>query len=380
MMSCTALMRPLRLQHLLPRHTLSAVVATAIAASQLLVQPVLAASNDKPVPSAGVLISQQQHARWVTAFNGWRSAKRTWPGETDTEAELRHDTRLLILPTPTPVLSRQRWLDGRAFVLSSGLIALLDEMLLAEAVSDALGSVVTPSLKPHATCFDAYGQRVLVVLNLNRDTRNLRPPEPLSVWPRLTKLVEVGKAHTIGEAYATEEARTGREDKKDRRTAKTGDDVTGGPCKTVTSALLLSGATQAQVADSADTLALWLFTQQNLQLARLPSVDPPKTDESASAAKPCIPTSTSSSKTAQAVPEGGKALQKNQELAATVASTVQARASVACPPAAVTSQSSLDERVRIAVSSTGRRETKTTEWLRKNMWLFDAGSSPIIKP
>lgn len=333
------------------------------AAAALLASPAYPAPDDKPAPPASVLASQQQHARWVAAFNAWRGAASTWSGETEEEAKLRGETRLLLLPTPRPVLARQRWLEGRAIVVSSGLIALLDEMLLAEAVS---GPARPAGVPPRGDCFTAYGTRVLQSVSLNRDAQAIRSSEPLSAWPRFSTLVEAGAARAIGELYQTENAAKARKEAREKvvKDALTNKkpvppevDETGGPCKAVTSAQLRSGATRARIAEDADALALWLFTQQHLQLARLPSLTrakaPDPVAEAASAAK-----AAKTDKTDKASPPA----------------TDARKAALPAPTA-----SSPIQRARQAVCATGRpREPRTAEWLGRYMQMFDAGSRPSI--
>lgn len=340
--------------HISPAHYrhCRAFIATA---TLLLAQPAISAPDDKPALPASVSASQQQHARWVAAFNGWRDAKRTWPQETAAEAEMRRETRLLIQPTPVPQLSRQRRLDGRALVISSGLIALLDDLLLAET---AYGE----------KCLKAYGNRVLIAVNGNRQALNARASEPLAAWPRLSTLVEAGKADRISQQHDPDK----RQDQ-----AK--------PCQSVMPALLRSSDLHTRVADGADALALWLFTQQNLQLARLPPLETPTPE---GAAAPCPPAPDPAAKADKAQPT-------KHEWVAQQPSTVQVRVQVqlqvqvepsatACKPAdAVGGPENLlkmlNERARKALTSTGRRELRTVAWLQNHMPLFDVGSSPPAK-
>jgi len=271
--------------------------------------------------------SQKQHTRWIASFNCWRGAKHTWNDETQDEVDLRKDTRLLILASQTPLLKRQRHLDGRTMVISSGLIVLLDELLLAEAVSDPLlpSSSSAPGAQARRPdCFDAFATHVLEVAGRNRDAT---PHEPLTAWPRLTTSVEAGSA------------------------AKFGANADDGPCKTVTAARLRSPVTQARIAESADALALWLLTYQNLQLARLPALDPAK------ATKPCQPI-----------------------IACLPAASSPVAPAASASAAASYVESPLDERSRLAVRSTGRREPRTARWLLEHMPVFDAGSSPSLTP
>lgn len=355
--------------------------ATLCLAAALLASPAHPAPDNKPAPPASVLASQQQHARWVAAFNAWRGAASTWSGETVEQARLRAETRLLLLPTPRPVLARQRWLGGRAVVVSSGLIALLEEMLLAEAVSGM------PGPGSPGDCFTAYGARVLQTVNLNREAQAAQSQEPLSAWPRFSTLVEAGKARTIGERYETgKEAKARLEKRKKALEAarKNGQpappevDETGGPCKAVTPALLRSGATLARIAENADALALWLFTQQNLELARLPSLARARTPDAAADAASAAKGGTSKNPRAAdtAAPRQPAASEPRDACAALPGAAAPSGPQAARPASSASSSVQL---ARQAVCATGRlREPRTAEWLGRYLLMLDAGSSPPI--
>lgn len=342
-----------------------------VAVAALLPPSARAAPEVKPVVPAGVRVSQQQHERWASAFAAWRSAESTWRGESVDESKLRAKTRLLILPSATPLLSRQRGLDGSAIVLSSGLMTLLDEMLLAEAVSVQLDSNGPTGAKPQLDCFDTYGQRVLTVVSLNRVTPSSRSPEVLSAWPRFSTIVEAGQARTIGETYETKEAADARRTEliEAAKKAKTRPppeiDKMGGPCKAVTPAMLHRSDTQARLAESADALALWLFTQQHLQLARLPSL--------------ARPASSPADKDMQKGDDGAGGPQQDE--CAAPASAAASASAVVSQPRAPSSALTAGQRARQAVCASGRQGLpRTADWLNKYMMYFDAGIRPVIKP
>lgn len=340
----------------LRRLRFTAIGAALVATLSL---PAHADREANPALPAGVAASQQQLVRWIAAFNAWRNIPWTWNGETDSEAKERHETRLFILPKSQPLLSRRRGLDGRAIVVSTGLLLLLDELLLAEAVSD-IASTTGPSpattLGPPDGCFKAYVERALMAIDRDAESRSVWAPEALGAWPRFSALVEAGKAGRLGRAAG---------------------ERSDGPCAAVTPALLRSAGTRTHVAGSGDALALWLFTQQSLQLSRLPAVSPPTRDDKAS-----TPTCTDA-----AVPgdKAGKAMRKkDQELVATVAANVRVQVQlqvevatkVACAPSPPVDTASPDERASQAVAATGPRTTRTLAWLRRHLPLFDAGSNP----
>jgi len=206
-----------------------------------LVSPVAAAPATRAtqaqmtVPPGSVLASQRLHDRWISGFNGWRGAKWTWPGETAREAELRSQTRLLISPSSTPLISAERRVDGNAIVISSGLIAVVEELLLAETV----GIKGEPS-----GCFGIYSGDTLKYIKSNRSALSRVPAGVLQAWPRLTTLVQAEKARD--------------------------------ECAGLTPAALRSASTSVQVAAATDALVMWLLTWQNLRLASLPDLHPPR--------------------------------------------------------------------------------------------------------
>lgn len=316
-----------------------------LALTVLLVQPAGAVQQDKLALPPAVSSSQKQVARWTAAYVGWRGATWTWPGETEREASLRRDTRLLVVPTPAPILNTQRRLDGRAVVISVGLIALLDELLLAEIVSGLDQPAASPLAQAPEACFDHYARELLVVTDRNRGAMKAKPPEPLQAWPRLTALVDAGRAE--------------------------------GACKSLTSAMLRSASTQQALAASTDALALWVLTRQNLLLAALPRIEPPSWSPGLAAAGSAgLGASGPANLQQKAAPDAPKAPQSESAIE---------HAPVACLPedgASASGAQDAGHRARLAVCVTGRPDLRTAQWLFHHVSFFggdstrQAGSAP----
>lgn len=351
----------------------------------MLAQPAIAAPAEKPkLPDAAVAM-QQQHARWVAAFNGWRNADWTWRGEKEDEAAARRSTTLLILPTPTPVLSRQRRLDGRSIVISSGLIALMEELLLAEAVYDKwFGRPV--GRDPSDECFRSYANIVRDAVETNLVAPLDQPSNAVRAWPRFAAVVENRKRAEFSGTGAVRSV----------------DDPRSG-CESVTLPMLRTTAMRRQVEESVDSLALWLFTRQNLELSRLPPIVPSKRAEvpakagsdpvspvpAATVAKGVHVARVVTEKKADIVSAGSSAPPAPNEQAEITCASVGG-APPATPllpravselPIAASAPKVLDvkERVRLAVCSSGRSHLRTADWLLEKSWLFDRGSSPPAK-
>lgn len=325
----------------------------------LSVAPTAAGPATAVTSPAEVTASQRQLARWVAAFNGWRAAKHTWSGESGDEAELRRETRLLILPTTTPLLSGQRRLDGRAIVLSAGLVAVLDELLLAELLAGG---------PPGRDCFAAYGNRVLVVLSTNRDAVGRNPPGSVQAWPRLSTWIARREGDPVIYAPA-DPARTGPP-----AIASHSDEAVP-PCRSITRAQLHSSQTQAMLAESTDGLAQWLFTHQSLQLAALPSLHPSKQGAVTSAAA------------AECQDRPGAAFQQvaaAKSMSPPVPIHVQVQLAIPtvapcgthAPSAVPTGVPNTAERSREAVTSSGRRMLQTTDWLHRHLWILTPPGLP----
>lgn len=328
----------------LRRRALRGGVALLLAQSGV----VLADANDKPPPPEQVSLAQQQYVRLTAAFAIWRTGDLASPSETPREASIRKAVRLRVVPTPTPLLATQRRLDGHAIVASLGLVALLDELLLAEATSQG--------------CFDTYAGEVVGVLDANRraaqayaealnkatqavagqegqanvdKTPPVRalPATPFNAWPRFGD--RIGKVRTA--------------------------------CANVKPAALHSTATRASVANSFDSLALWLLTHQTAVLAQDPAIETP-------APKPALPAaSVPASKPASAGPptSPGPSRAKAaclQEIAAAAEAASAAWAASRTIPA-----SDPPRRADLALCTTERSNgLRTLAWLRENLPLLSA--------
>lgn len=172
--------------------------------------------------------SQRLQQRFAAAVEGWRKAVVKHPDIKPHEALVR-ELRVVIAPTPLPLLRVQRRLDGSTLVVSAGLLMLVDELLRAEAVS----ALVADS----AGCLSSYEDRVMAVVQHNREHAG-SPPRPLQAWPRLTSLVESGEAPEA--------------------------------CSALTPGDLRSPAVKARVEADADAAAMWFLTRQAWLLIELP--------------------------------------------------------------------------------------------------------------
>ena len=202
-------------------------LAGAFAAMLLATATPVATAADVP-PAVQAARSQQQ--RWIAAFNGWRTAPRDAArAEPEADAERRREMRLLLLPTATPLLGVQRRLDGSAILVSAGLVAVVEELLLAEAVTGTTSA-----------CFDRYAAQVATRVALNRSALAQHPAPPLRASPRFADMVDGSKP--------------------------------GRPCAGL---VLRSAAATARAAAAADALLGWLFTWQHRRLLAGASAPPP---------------------------------------------------------------------------------------------------------
>lgn len=172
--------------------------------------------------------SQRLQQRLAAAVEGWRKAVVKHPDIKPHEA-LVQELRVVVAPTPLPLLRVQRRLDGSTLVVSAGLLMLLEELLRAEAAS----ALVADS----AGCLSSYEDRVMAVVQHNRE-RAGPASRPLQAWPRLASLVESGQAPEA--------------------------------CKALTPADLRSPALKARVQTDADAATMWFLTRQAWLLIELP--------------------------------------------------------------------------------------------------------------
>ena len=201
-----------------------------------------------PPPPEQVTLAHKQYERLTSVFGLWQSSASASPSETAREAAIRKASRLLILPTPTPLLGTQRRFDGFDIVVSLGLVALLDELLLAEST--------VPS------CFDAFAAEVTSVLDSNRKSAQ-------AYADALTKTTEsVPQAKGQGKSggspsHAQPASPVHAWPRCSDRIGKTG--TAWGQVKP---AVLQSVSTRAWVSGNTDSVALWLLTHQVAVLAQ----------------------------------------------------------------------------------------------------------------
>lgn len=209
----------------LSRGRLAAAPVVAVLAS-LAMAGAMAADSAMSLPPRSD--SQRLQQRFASAVEGWRKAVLKYPEIKAHEALVR-ELRVVVAPTPVPLLRVQRRLEGSILVVSVGWLVLLDELLRAEATSALVAG--------NAACLSSYEDVVLAVVQHNRE-RARHPPQPLQAWPRLRSLIESGEAPAA--------------------------------CKALTPGDLRSPAVKARVAADFDAAALWLLTRQAWLLIELP--------------------------------------------------------------------------------------------------------------
>lgn len=187
----------------------------------------------------GVLASESQRLqqRFVVAADGWRKAVVALPDVKPHDALIR-SLRIVVAPTPVPLLRVHRRLDGSTIVVSAGWLALLDELLRAQAVSVLAAG--------NAGCLSSYAAKVKAVVQDNRE-RAKHPARPQQAWPRLAPLVESGQKPEGCEALMPSDLR--------------------------------SPAVQERIEELSDAAALWLLTRMAAIVIALPvpkaNDDPP---------------------------------------------------------------------------------------------------------
>lgn len=198
-------------------------------------------SSAAAVPSSD---SQRLQQRFAAAVEGWRKAAVKHP-DMEPHAALVRELRVVVAPTPLPLLRVQRRLEGSTLVVSAGWLMLLDELLRAEAVS----ALVADS----AACLSSYEDEVMAAVQHNREHAKF-PSRPLQAWPRLSAWVESGQAPEA--------------------------------CKALTPEDLRSPAVKARVQADADAAALWLLTRQAWLLIELPQPAASPSAKASAAAPP----------------------------------------------------------------------------------------------
>jgi hypothetical protein len=291
-------------------------------AAAALCSVVIAVSAADTAASAGPpTASQRLQQRFTAAVDGWRKAVSKLPDQEPHEAQLVRELRVVVAPTPLPLLRVQRRLDGYTFIVSAGWLALLDELLRAEAVSDG-----------KRDCLSRYLAKVGGALRDNRDRAAKEVPEAPHALPRLATWLE------------------SRETPED--------------CRKL-SARLRSAAVQARADEYADTAVLWLLTRQAALLVSLP-IPPAASDPGAP--KDTAPASPRARATTACI-WAGYAAATQTAATESAAATAALRTAVAPPDAAA---SSPDRRAQLALECYGYTKPAALTWLRDNAAkLFD---------
>ena len=84
------------------------------------------------------------------------------PEQQSHEADLVRELRVVVAPTAVPLLRTQRQLDGHTVIVSAGWLALLDELLRAEAVPQH-------EKDGKKECLSGYQSSLELALRANRD-------------------------------------------------------------------------------------------------------------------------------------------------------------------------------------------------------------------
>lgn len=186
----------------------------------------VATAAEATAPAAIASATQLLQQRFLATAQGWRKAVLKLPGVKPHEAELVGALRIVVAPTPLPMLRGQTRLEGHVIVVTAGWLTLLDDLLRAEALSelDARGKA----------CLTSYQAAIEAARKKERET----PTKPPQVWLRLASFVEADKA--------------------------------AAGCGKFRLADLRSPAVQARVEYDADTVVLWLLTRQAARLVALP--------------------------------------------------------------------------------------------------------------
>jgi len=228
-------------------------------------------------PTATATASQRLQQRFVASVEGWRktapklSDKKPPESPPAHEAQLLRELRVVVAPTAVPVLRVQRRGDGHTLIVSAGWLALLDELLRAEAA-------YTMPPAGGTRCFDDYVDQVLAVVYDNGERASRQQPQPLQAWPRFASWLEADDTPTA--------------------------------CKRIHPTLWSGPAAQQRISEAADTAVLWLLTQQAAYLVALPV---PKAAASATFAASAAAKSTSGPDAAAAAP--GPAASSPEQLA-----------------------------------------------------------------
>lgn len=295
------------------------------------------AAADTAAPAVPATASQRLQQRFTAAAEGWRKAVLKLPGAMPHEAELVRELRVVVAPTPVPLLRVQRRLDGHTVIVSAGWLALLDQLLRAEAVSHGAADEGTD-------CLSGYSGKLMAVVRQNRD-RAAEAQQPRQAWPRLAVLVESGAAPT--------------------------------GCTHLKSADLQRPALQAQVDKDANAAAFWLLTHQAALLVALP-------------VPPAVPASgaSASEKAAAPAPADEVTLRLRPPRSAWLflAPPAPAASAASTPPSKPTAAAALsaaafaDERAQQALKAYDLKQPRALSWMRDNAAkLFDAETVETLR-
>lgn len=289
---------------------------------------------DMAASAAPATPSQRLQQRFTAAVEGWRKSVLNLPDPNPRlyEAQLVRELRVVIAPTPAPLLRVQRRLDGHTIVISAGWLALLDELLRAEAVlkqesvAEGASAPAVNGAQAGSDCFGGYAQSVWGVLADNRCRAAGMSPGPLQAWPRLVSWVE------------SKDAPKG--------------------CANLKRISLQRLGVQARVEDGADTVALWLLTRQAARLIAMPVPVP-----SAASAPEKAAASAADNELSLRLPRSTLHCPATSRSTASAVARLERSSWVADPA---------DQRALKALMDYGLAQPRALLWLRENAALFDA--------
>lgn len=314
--------------------------------------------------------SQRLQQRFAAAVEGWRkSALLALPEaavDDARKAALRHveskprsepdahaarvlrELRVVVTPTPLPLLRAQRQLSGYSIVVSAGWLALLHELLLAEALSQPAAAAIdagapassaaSGAVRDDGDCLQAFQREVWRVVADNRCRAAEAPPRPLRAWPRL--------ASWVGSSAAPK------------------------ACSHLRPGAFRRPELQARIDDGADIATLWLLTRHAAQLVAQP------------VPRAAVAAAGDTAASASAVPAHPQraALRCEQSpptlsLAASVPAPAAPGVNVRRVPLPLPSPSPTDhydQRALQVLADYGMAQPRALQWLRENGALFDA--------
>ena len=142
-----------------------------------------AAAAEPAASARSPLASQLLQQRFTTAVEGWRKTALGSLPKNAHEADIVRDLRVLIAPTPVPLVHVRRRLDGNSIVVSAGWLEVLEQLLRVEA------NMKTSASPDARDCLDDYADLVRDVVRENVRRVSQKLPEPLHAWPRFEPLL-----------------------------------------------------------------------------------------------------------------------------------------------------------------------------------------------